>query len=193
VNDEEKQYAAMKYRLSTLRPSKYFSPTSTNVLDHLVRFSNAHDVEIYGIVGARYSRRSYPHKILSKIDWWPWIELIVFNTQTGRWWTFASGNTSLKREIHNTLIDWAYLHQRGRQIPIRTYVLLADVRKVLEYNEPLLFFNDAGANYGKDIIGQLRQMTPNMLYYDPLQRALSRVKVTPDRIMVSETLLRLTR
>jgi len=165
--------AAKYYRMvANLRLSKFFSPDSTQRIHDLVEFSNAHRVYSIIFISAHYRRKLYPRKKVSKRNWWPWIEFVIFESDTGKWWTEASGETSRKRMIHNVLVDWVYTMgyhgMPATKLPGTTVVFNVDIgeAKIATDGYTYLMGHDLGMNYNIDLRGLLSgQRDSEFLFY----------------------------
>jgi len=140
-------------KIARLRRDKLLTHITCRDLDNLVSFANVHKITAVILLGTRYDRKKYPKKV-NRVNWWPWIEFVIFHSNTGLWWTVASGNTSRLREVHNTLVDYIYTgHTRVPvfriHFPGTTVVYDMDVgrAKISEMSPIFLVGYDLGMNY----------------------------------------------
>lgn len=163
-------FTEAKRLVSSLLHDKYFSPTSIATFDYLVQFASVRRIYSVIFIGTRYSQDRYPTK-LSRELWWPWVEYVIFESATGRWWTDASGLTSRLRFHHNALVSYIYGSHSAVPIhlPGTTYVVNADAREaVVAKNAPVFLTRfEMGSNYPTKPIDELRSKPhPTALFID---------------------------
>lgn len=143
--------------ISHLRRGKLLTTPTRRDLDNLLKFARVRGITAIILIGTRYNSKKYPRKVTST-NWWPWMEFVIFHSDTGNWWITASGNTSRLREVHNTIVD--FLYTGGTHVPSlktrfcgRTVVYDMDRlrAKIAEAAPLFLVGEDIGMNYKDEI------------------------------------------